>query len=112
MLTKQLGKISSIRLGIGGYQGSMLGLHICFELENSGICTTHSTWDYETTEHTKHCKWTAQSRLDKYADIMVRISKLLKDAKVQDISQLKGIPVEIKLDGLNFYSYRILTEVL
>jgi len=111
-LTKHLGKISSITFGLGGYQESMLGLHICFDFDCSGICTTKSTWDWETVKHTENCKWTEQSRLDKYAEIMCYISTLLKDAKVRDISQLKNIPVEVRLDGNSFYDFRILKEVL
>jgi len=47
-----------------------------------------------------------------YAEIMRKVSKLLNEAGVRHISELKGIPVEVKLDGNNFYSFRILKEVL
>lgn len=40
------------------------------------------------------------------------IYQLLKKAKVENIEELKGIPVEVTLDGNAFYDFRILTEVL
>jgi len=111
-LKKYLGKISSVQFGLGGYQEAMIGLHLCFEFDGSGICTSHSGWDYITIEHTKRCKWTEESRGLNYAEIMRKVSKLLNEAGVRHISELKGIPVEVKLDGNNFYSFRILKEVL
>ena len=112
-LKKYLGKISSIELGLGGYQDSMLGLHICFDFDkHSFVCTSISTWDWCTVEHSENCKWTEQSRQDKYAEIMCKISNLLNQAKVRDISKLKNIPVEVTMDGNTFYSFRILKEVL
>jgi len=81
-LTKYLGKIDSINFGLGGYQESMLGLHICFSFDkHSFVCTSHSTWDFTTIDHTQNTKWTEQNRQDTYADIMCYISKLLNEAK-------------------------------
>jgi len=112
-LKKYLGKIDSINFGLGGYQESMLGLHICFSFDKcSFICTSHSAWDLTTIEHTKNTKWTEQSRLDKYADTVCFISKLLNQAKVRHISELKNKPVEVTLDGNSLHSWRILEEVL
>lgn len=43
-LKKYLGKIDSVNFGLGGYQDSMLGLHICFSFDKSSfICTSNST---------------------------------------------------------------------
>jgi len=112
-LTKHLGRIDHVHFGLGGYQESMLGLHICFSFDHSsGICATKSTWDYATINHTQNCKWTEQSRMDKYADIMRFISNTLNLAKVRSIGDLRNIPVEVRLDGNNLYDWRILTEVL
>ena len=113
MLTKHLGKISSIYFGIGGYQESMLGLHTCFTFDGgSSICTSDASWDYHTVEHNKNTKWTEQSRLDKYAKITCSISELLSKAKVRSVSELRNMPVEITLDGMTLYSWRLLEEVL
>ena len=111
-LTKRFGKISSVRFGIGGYQESMLGLHVCFEFDSSGICTTKSYWDSNMIECSKHAKWSEEDRLKKYAEIMYYIYDLLKDAKLMSISDLKNIPVEVTLDDMTLYDWRILKEVL
>jgi len=113
MLKKYLGKIASINFGLGGYQESMLGLHVCLDFDaHSFICTSNSTWDFVTIEHSKHTKWTEQSRQDKYAEIMCYVSKLLNQAKKRHISELKNIPVEVTMDGNTIHSWRILEEVL
>ncbi len=43
---------------------------------------------------------------------MHRIIELLNQAKVDDVSKLKGKPVEIELDGNLLKSWRLLTEVI
>jgi hypothetical protein len=40
------------------------------------------------------------------------VSKLLKDAKVSSVDELKGKPVEVTFDGNMLKEWRILTEVL
>jgi hypothetical protein len=40
------------------------------------------------------------------------ISKLLNEAKVHNVYELKGIPVEVTLENNTFKDFRILTEVL
>ena len=60
-------------------------------------------------------KWTEEDRSKQYDEIMRFLSKTLADAKVQDVSQLVGKPVELTLEGGGFgtlKSWRILTEVL
>jgi len=112
MITKYLGKIDSINFGLGGYQESMLGLHICFSFDKcSFICTSNSYWD-TTIECGERAKWKESDRFNKYASIIYKVSELLKQAKVRDISKLKNIPVEIKMDGNSLHSWRILEEVL
>jgi hypothetical protein len=43
---------------------------------------------------------------------MRTISTLMHNAKVDDVMKLKGIPVEVAMDGNCFKGFRILTEVL
>ena len=113
MITKHLGKIDSVNFGIGGYQDTMLGIFLCFSFDNhSFVCTSKAFWDSNRIECTKHSKWSEEDRLNKYAEIMKYISDLLLDAKVSKLHELKNIPVEIKMDGNEFYSFRILKEVL
>lgn len=59
-----------------------------------------------------HFKWTEDDR-DELAQLMRYISKLLSEAKVDDITKLAGKPVEVTIDEFNsLKSWRILTEVL
>jgi len=109
---KQLGKIESVYFGIGGYNDAMLGIFFTFSFDGCGIGSSKCAWDANTIEWTERCKWTEQERSSQYDEIMRYVSKLLKDAKCSKISELKGKPVEISLKGMNFDSFRILTEVL
>lgn len=40
------------------------------------------------------------------------ISKLLKEAKVDEVYQLKGKPVEVTFEGNMLKEWRLLTEVI
>ena len=111
-MEKYLGKIDSVSFGHGGYQGCMIGLHLSFKFGCSGIGTNYSAWDAELIECTDNSKWTEEDRNKQYSDIVRKISKLLSDAKVDDIAKLNGIPVEVTVENGVFKDFRILTEVL
>lgn len=111
MATKELGKISRVCFGLGGYQDCMLGLSLDFTLGGSGVGTFIGFWDCNLIEHT-NCDWTETTRDKKNAETMRVISKLLHEAKVDDVMKLKGIPVEVTMESRMFKSFRILTEVL
>jgi len=112
-MKKRLGKIETVKFGLGAYQGAMIGLHVKLGgVDGWGVCDTKSAWDPEIVEHSKHCKWTENSRDKLFAEIIRYISKLLKQAKVQTIDQLKGIPIEATFDGNTLKKWRILEEVL
>jgi hypothetical protein len=110
---KRLGKITSVRFGRGGYQDAMMGLTLSFGGEGWGVFTTlGDVWDPATTKWTEMCRWTEVDR-DRHLAVMCReISKLLKDAKVDDVAKLKDRPVECTFDGSMLKDFRILTEVL
>ena len=108
----QLGKISYVSFGIGGYQDAQLGIHFSFDMKGSGVGDSRSYWDSEIISHTENCKWTEQDRTESYAEIMRFVSKLLNQAKVKSVDQLKGIPVEITFDNRMLKSWRILKEVI
>lgn len=111
-MEKRLGKIEKVYFGIGGYQDAMIGLHLTFTFNGSGVSDSRCAWDSELIECTKHSKWTESDRDKQYSEIVRFISKLFKDAKVQSIDKLKGIPVEISFEGNVLKDWRILTEVL
>jgi hypothetical protein len=92
---KELGKIDSVRFGLGGYQDVMLGIHFTFSFKGAGVCDSMCSWDAEKIECSEHAKWTEKDRDRNYAEIMRFVSKLLDDAKVDSIDKLKGVPVEV-----------------
>lgn len=112
-MQKYLGKIASIKFGIAGYQECMLGLSIDFSFDDSSsISEFKGYWDYESIKCSGGSKWTEQDRDNSMIGLMKFISRLLKEAKVDDITKLKGIPVEVCIENRTLKSWRILTEVL
>jgi len=111
---KELGKIASYDVGIGGYQDAMLGIHIIFEGKGWGVGTDECYWSPSIIQVSEHTKWTEKDRSKAFDKIMRSIDKTLSEAKVKRTQDLVGIPVEITLDGPfgNIKSWRILTEVL
>lgn len=109
---KELGKIGSVKFGIGGYQDCMIGLHVSLEGAGWGVSDTKSAWDSNLIEHTEHCKWTEADRSAQYDGIVRYVSDLLRAAKVSSVDALKGKPVEVTFEGMTLKSWRILTEVL
>lgn len=114
---KHLGKIDTVSFGMGGYQGMMIGIHFSFIFEECCVVgDSKCAWSLEI-ECDSGCKWTEQDRSNSYDEIMRYTSKLLTDAKVKKVTDLKGKPVELEFDGngglgSGLKSWRILTEVL
>ena len=108
-MEKKLGKIENVKFGIGGYQDAMIGLHVTLSSDNWSICDSYSAWDAETIKWSERCKWTEVDRDKQYAEILRYVSKLLKDAKVDSVDELKGIPVEVIFDGSILKDWRVLT---
>lgn len=108
----KLGKISKVEFGLCGCQECELGLWVCLDMKGSGVQDTKAVWDANKIKHTDSCKWTEESRNNDYAEIMRYVSDLLAAAKVDSVSKLKDIPVEVKFEGMQLKSWRILSEVL
>lgn len=104
----ELGKIQSICFGYGGYQGAMLGVSVTLGGAGWGVSDHRGTW----AERSEFAKWTVEDQMKIWADVCVWVRDLLKDAKVQSLDQLKGIPVEVTFEGNVLKSWRILKEVL
>lgn len=113
-MEKRLGKIENVMFGIGGYQKARIGLHVTlsFRGDDWGVADSRSAWDAEIIKCSEHCNWTEADRDKQYAEILRYVSKLLKDAKVDTVDELKGIPVEVTFDGYSLKEWRVLTEVL
>lgn len=111
--TKELGKIKSVKFGLVGYKEAGLGINFSLGGESWGINDCKSAWDYNIINCDSHCKWTEEDRTAQYIDMIKFISNLLKDAKVDSIDKLVGIPIEATFINYNtLQSWRILKEVL
>jgi len=108
-MNKSIGKITSVCFGFGGYQDVQFGISIGVDTESGCACTGIWVW---TSKPDKHTKWTIIDQNNYYAKIMRYIIKLMKDAKVDNIEDLKGKPIEATWDGQYLKSIRILTEVI
>lgn len=108
----KLGKIESVYFGLGGYQDACIGLNVTLDMNGSGVCDSKTAWDSNLIKCDDHCKWTESDRSKQYDEIVRYISDLLSEAKVSKVENLKGIPVEVTLEGNTLKSWRILTEVI
>lgn len=113
-MEKKLGKIVSVSFGLGGYQDCQLGLSLGFEGSKDcwGCGAFIGNWDPESIKHDKHSKWSEGDRAVWHDDVMRKLSKILKQAKVNSVDKLKNIPVEVIFDGNMLKDWRILEEVL
>jgi hypothetical protein len=108
-MKKELGKITHVSFGLGGYQECMLGLSLSFEGKGFGTSTYISGGWYEYPENAKY----SREELNKArVDMCDTILSTLKKAKVEDINALKGIPVELTFDSSRLVDWRVLEEVL
>jgi hypothetical protein len=112
MIEKKLAKISKVQFGYGGYQECCIGLSLTFESKSTGVGTFIGAWDPEIIKCDSFCKWTEKDRSEELVKLMRKVSKLLKQAKIEDIMDLKGKPVELELEGNCLKDWRILEEVL
>jgi hypothetical protein len=98
-MEKKLGKITSVKFGLGGYQDAMLGLSVGLGDGSWGVGDFKGMWDAESVKRSDYTKWTEEDRSKGYDETMRYLSTLLKDA-------------EVTFDGVMLKEWRILTEVL
>tara|TARA_R100001530_G_scaffold13096_2_gene12141 strand:- start:675 stop:1019 length:345 start_codon:yes stop_codon:yes gene_type:complete len=112
---KYLGKIERVKFGLCGYQNQMLGIRLTLRFKESlGSVQERCFWDYNKVENDNNCKWDEESRSEQAIEVMRYISDLLAKAKVEDINDLVGIPIEVECEGVGMEvkSFRVLEEVL
>jgi len=110
----ELGKISSVRYGVGGYNDAMHGISFTLEGKGWGVQDFWGAWG-AIIDHTDHCKWSEEDRIKQHGEIAMRISWLLQQAKKEDIGGLRGLPIEATFQGGGMgllKSWRVLEEVL
>ncbi len=103
-----LGKISKIKFG---KDDGRFGLWITLSGPWS-VMSQYTCWDPEEIKITEYTHWNETDRDDQMIKIMRKVSELLNNAKVSNITELKNIPVEITLKNGKLDTWRILTEVL
>lgn len=105
----ELGKISHIRFGRGGYDDAMFGLSITFKFQSGGVQEFIGTWDFEPDDN---CKWTREDQTKHFADVCRKVAEMLRQTQKKDVYELVGTPVSLTFDGMRLVSWRILDEVL
>ena len=106
------GKIGSVQFGIGGYQNGFMGLHIGLLYGSFGI-TDYICGGWSTEfERSVHTKWTETDRDKANADMLRIVNQIMLDAKVRNVADLVGKPVEVIIWENAMISWLILTEVL
>lgn len=108
-MEKQLGKIQEVKFGNGGYQDAMIGISFTLGGAGWGVGDFWGDWATDVTERTE---WTHEQRCNRLGQIVWKIKKLLDDAKVESVEELKGIPVEATFNDMKLVSWRVLKEVL
>lgn len=106
----QLGKIREVRFGHGGYQDAMIGIQFTLGGEGWGVGDFWGEWAIKRIEG---AQWTEGGRITGLGEMVMRVNKLLLDAKVEHIHELKGIPVRVFFKNFNHLDrWEVLTEVL
>lgn len=105
---KFLGKIISAEFGLYPDKSFLYGLILEFSFLFGGVCDGGKY----TVNISKECRWEESERQEAITKNAEFVSKILKDAKCNYISELKNKPVEVTIKGNTFKSFRILTEVL
>jgi len=107
-MRKELGKIRSISLGDGGYQDAMFGFSFELGGDGWGVTDFWGAW----SDWSEGCEWTIEDQNKAFLASLLKIKGILCDAKKDDLSKLKGVPIEVEFDGNTLKSWRILKEVL
>ena len=107
MTYKKLGKISRVEFGIHDDYPNLVGIKFTFSGVGWGVQSGVSAYVEDESDEPMG----AQNQIDACA-MLQRVKSILKDAKVKNISELIGKPVEVTFDNNLFKDFRILTEVL
>ena len=109
MIEKVLGKITKAEYGMVRDYPFLFGLQLRFQL---GDGTSVGCGGKYTENIGKACKWEESERKDAIVKTVEEVNKILKDAKVNYVSELVNKPVEVEIEKNTFKDFRILTEVL
>lgn len=109
MTEKILGKIDFAEYGTVRDYPFLIGLQLGFKLgDGCSIMDGGSN----TINISKECRWEEFERKDAITVSIEKVYQILKDAKVNYVSELVNKPVEVMIEKNTFKDFRILTEVL
>ena len=108
-MEKILGKIDFAEFGTFKDRPFLIGIQFGFLIGGYGVMDGGKY----TVNISKDCHWDSSSEREHAITLSIeRVAQLLKDAKVNYVSELIGKPVEVTLEGSCFKDFRILTEVI
>lgn len=107
-MRKEIGKIQSCRFGMGGYDDVMFGVTFTLSGKGWGVGDFWGTWSWRS----ESAQWSEADQIRLYGEMVARVNKLMKAAKVNRFEELKDVPVEVTFEGNTISSWRILVEVL
>lgn len=109
MTGKILGKIDFEEYGTVKDYPFLIGLQLGFKLgDSTGVMDGGSN----TINISKECKWEEAERESAITVSVEKVYQILKNAKVNYVSELINKPVEVTIDKNCFKDFSILTEVL
>ena len=106
---KFLGKIDFADYGTIIDYPFLIGLQLGFKLGEGGSIADGGKL---TVNIDKQCRWDESERRDAVTVSVEAVYRILKNAKVNYVSQLINKPVEVTIENNTFKDFRILTEVL
>lgn len=107
-VTKELGKIIFAEYGILKDYPNLIGLQLRFSIG----CKNVDDGGKYTVNVSTECKWANLNREETIIKSVEKVNQILKDAKVNYVSELLNKPVEVTIENNTFKDFRILTEVL
>ncbi|PEQ63644.1 hypothetical protein [Bacillus cereus] len=110
MEQKYLGKIVKAEFGTHRDRPFLMGLQFEFRFgDNSGV----ACGGRHLINISNECKWDSEEEKNiAYQRVLKELAFILKEAKVNAVSELVGKPIEITIEDQMYKTFRILTEVL
>lgn len=105
----ELGRIKSVTMGFGGYQDAMFGITFDMGGEGWGVA---DFWGFWASAPSENAQWNVDDQELALGKMSLRVIELLSKAKVDDVSKLRNVPIEVTFDGNALKAWRVLTEVL
>lgn len=107
-VTKELGKITFAEYGTIRDYPYWIGLQLGFRMNGSAVMDGGKY----TVNISPECKCGKTNREESITKSVEEVNRILKDAKVNYVSELVNKPVEVTMENNTFKDFRILTEVL